>query len=77
MTMFWAMALKGFVALAFFSVAYVISRILAKIIPNGRVKDVLFDRTLQARHPWKVFFLFTLFFFGAMALGIVLGSLRA
>lgn len=53
MDVFWTAALKPFVALAFFAVALVAARMLWHVIPPGRVKQVLFDRTLQKKHPWK------------------------
>lgn len=73
MEMFWVMALKPFVAAVFLGIAYVIARGLAKLIPSGRVKDVLFDRTIAERHPWKIGFLVIFGGFGGIFLVAWLG----
>lgn len=41
MEMFFVMALKGFVAVALFGVALGLSRLLLRLIPEGRVKRLL------------------------------------
>lgn len=66
MEMFFAMAIKPFFALALFAAAYVLARGLAKAIPNGRIKDVLFDPSIQRRHPWKFALLAILSGWGAL-----------
>lgn len=47
------MLLKPFVLVAWFFVVYLIARSLSRLIPGGRIKDILYDRTIQKRHPWK------------------------
>jgi len=54
---FYVAMLRPFFALALFAVAFLIARSLARAIPNGKVKTLLFDRELQKRHPWKFFFM--------------------
>lgn len=48
-----AVALKPLVFVGLFFLAYVLARFAHRVIPNGRVKQVLYDRGLRARHPWK------------------------
>lgn len=48
-----ALVLKPFVALALFVFAYLVAQLLSRAIPEGRAKALLYDRTLQKRHPWK------------------------
>jgi hypothetical protein len=47
-------ALKPLLFVALFFAAYVVARLAAPAIPDGRFKRLLYDRTLRARHPWKV-----------------------
>jgi hypothetical protein len=47
----WAIALKPFALLAFFSAVAAIAFALYKLFPAGPLRDVLFDRTLRKRHP--------------------------
>lgn len=77
MGLFLAMALKPFFALALFTLAYLIARSLAKTIPDGKIKTVLFDRQLQARHPWKFFLIGAAGIWGAILLVVlVLGAAK-
>lgn len=48
-----AVALKPLVFVGLFFLAYVLARVGHKAIPDGKVKRLLYDRTLRARHPWK------------------------
>jgi hypothetical protein len=59
------LVIKPFAAVAFFVLAYLLARLLARTIPDGRIKALLYDRSIQKRHPWK----FGLgFLFGSWAL---------
>lgn len=53
MSFFLATLLKPFAAVAFLTVAFLIARGLYRLIPSGRVRDILYDRTLRNRHPWR------------------------
>jgi len=48
-----ASLLKPFVGLAFFFAVYLIARAMARLIPSGRARDLLYDKTLQKRYPWR------------------------
>jgi hypothetical protein len=68
MTWLLALVLKPFVAFLFFATAYVVARGLARLIPNGRIKDALYDRTLQKRYPWRFALLAMASIWGVVAL---------
>jgi hypothetical protein len=56
-----AIAIKPLANLAFFAIVVIpIELALKRIWPKGSVKNLLFDRTFQKRHPWQ---------FGAAAIG--------
>jgi hypothetical protein len=72
--MFWVMLIKPFVALALFTAAWAIARSMRSAIPDGRVKTLFYDRTLQRRHPWKFFFAGACGIWGAIiTVALVLG----
>jgi 4-hydroxybenzoate polyprenyltransferase len=71
-----AVVLKPFAALVFFSLAYFIAKGIAKAIPGGRVKDVLYDRSVQRRHPWKFALLAMVTIWGVIALAAAVASLN-
>lgn len=48
-----AVALKPLFLVGLFFFAYVVARFAHRAIPDGRVKRLLYDRSLRARHPWK------------------------
>lgn len=48
-----AVALKPLVFLGLFLFAYFAARVVQRVLPDGRVKQVLYDRSLRTRHPWK------------------------
>ncbi len=48
-----ALILKPLALLAFFFGVYVLARIVSPLIPNGGIKRLLYDKSLQKRHPWK------------------------
>lgn len=51
-TLFLAMAFRPFLALFLFGcIAMPISLALSYVIPNGRIKTILYDRRLQQRRP--------------------------
>lgn len=52
MDMFFVMAAKPFMFLALALTAYLISRLLWRAIPDGRVKRFLYDKGFQQRNPW-------------------------
>ena len=52
-----ALAFKSVGALLFFGTAYFLARGLARVIPNGIIKTILYDRSIQKKHPWKFAFL--------------------
>lgn len=53
-----AVVLRPFFSLLLFgSAAFLAIVVLKPLIPDGRVKTVLYDRTLRTRHPWKFAFL--------------------
>lgn len=54
--------------LLFFGGSLAISRLLWPLFPAGRVRTLLYDRTLQKRYPWRVFFLFFVAFYGTIGL---------
>ena len=60
--------LKPFAAFVFFAMAYAIARGLVGLIPSGRIKDVLYDKTIQKRHPWRFFLGFAALFYGVIVL---------
>jgi hypothetical protein len=68
MTWVLALVLRPFAALVLWGIVAFVAIVLIKpLIPNGRMKDLLYDRTLRVRYPWR-------FAFFAMALyGGVLG----
>jgi hypothetical protein len=54
MTWLVAVVLRPFAALLLFGFAAFVAMVVIKpLIPKGRVKDMLFDRTLQKRYPWR------------------------
>lgn len=64
-----AVVLRPLGALVLFTaVAFVAYKVIGPLIPEGRIKAVLFDRGLRKRHPWKFFFLFAFCFYGTMGL---------
>ena len=54
--------------LIFFGLAAALAYSLRPLIPSGKVRDVLYDRDLRRRHPWKFFFGFATAFYGMVAL---------
>jgi len=48
-----ALALKSVGALLFFGTAYFLALGLSRLIPDGSVKSLLYDRSIQKKHPWK------------------------
>jgi hypothetical protein len=48
-----AVALKPLILFLGLCVVYVLARSMHRFIPEGRVKQLLYDRSLRARHPWK------------------------
>lgn len=48
-----ALVLRLFVAVVVFSITFLIARAAYRYIPNGRLKRVLYDRTLRTRYPWR------------------------
>ena len=50
----WAVVLKSLGALVLFgAAAFIAHKVLYPLIPNGRVKSLLYDRTIRTQHPWK------------------------
>jgi hypothetical protein len=48
-----ATALKPLVFVGLFFFAYLVARFAHRAIPDSRLKRLLYDRNLRARHPWK------------------------
>jgi hypothetical protein len=48
-----AVALKPLIFVGVFFFAYVVARLAHRAIPDGKLKRLLYDRSLRARHPWK------------------------
>lgn len=49
-----ALVLKPYLLLVLFtSVAFIAYKVIHPLMPDGPLKQVLFDRTIQQRHPWK------------------------
>lgn len=48
-----ALLLKPFVALAFFTATLLIARAIYPHIPDGWIKQLLYDPTLRVRYPWR------------------------
>lgn len=49
-----AAAARPLGALVFFSAAAFLAYVVvAPLIPQGRLKGILFDKGIQQRHPWK------------------------
>jgi hypothetical protein len=65
----WAILLKPFVAVVLFAVVWLLARSIYRLIPNGRIRDVLYDKTLRERHPWR-FGALILFFYLAIGAGL-------
>jgi 4-hydroxybenzoate polyprenyltransferase len=63
-----AVAFKSVGALLFFGVAYLLARLIAPLIPNGRFKSVLYDRSIKKKHPWKFAVLAMVSVWGTVAL---------
>jgi hypothetical protein len=54
MTWVLALVLRPLAALVLFGFAAFVAIVLLKpLIPSGRIKDLLYDRTLRLRHPWR------------------------
>lgn len=52
--MFWAMALRPLGSLLLFGLAALVAyKVLGPLIPDGRFKTLLFDRSIRQNHPWK------------------------
>lgn len=62
-----AAALRPLGALVMFTAALCIAWVIRPLIPGGKIKDLLYDRTFRKRHPWKVFLVFALVFYGTVA----------
>jgi len=59
----WTIALlvKPIASVVFLAVVvYPIERLIRRIWPEGRLKQVLFDRTFQGRHPWRYMAVWTI-----------------
>lgn len=52
-----ALAFKSVGALLFFGTSYFLALGLSRMIPDGAVKTLLYDRSIQKKHPWKFAFL--------------------
>lgn len=48
-----AAVLRPLGSLLFFGLAALIAYTLKPLIPSGRIRDVLYDRTIRTKHPWK------------------------
>lgn len=71
----WAVLLKPFGAVVFFFVAYLIARALYRLIPDGNVKRILYDKELRKRHPWKFGLGFALLGYGVViAMVLIMGD---
>lgn len=57
MTWLLALILRPVGAFALFGFALLVARVLWPLIPAGRVRTVLYDRTIRKKHPWAFFFL--------------------
>lgn len=68
MTWLVAVVLRPFGALVFFFVARAIALALYRVIPNGPLKTVLYDKSIRKRAPWRFFLLFAVMFYGTVAL---------
>jgi hypothetical protein len=62
-----AVILRPFGAFLYFGLALVIAHAIRPLIPNGRIKVILYDRTLRKRHPWRFFLGFAVVFYGTIA----------
>lgn len=51
-----ALLLKPFAALALLTGTLLLARWIHPHIPNGRIKQVLYDPTLRHRYPWRFAF---------------------
>jgi hypothetical protein len=47
-----AVVLKPWLALGFFGFSCAVAYAIRPLIPDGRVKKLLYDRTFRHRHPW-------------------------
>lgn len=65
-----ASLLKPLGALLFFFLAYLIGRALFRVIPDGNIKRILYDRSIQKEHPWKFAGLFFVLFYGVIFFAI-------
>lgn len=75
MTWVIALLLRPFAALLVFGLAaFVAYVLLARVIPAGRVKRLLYDRTLQKRYPWRFAALGLIACYGTIALVGYLGT---
>lgn len=68
MEWFLATALRPIGALIYFGLALLISRMIAPLIPDGRVKSALYDRSIKKTHPWKFCLLGFITFYGCIAI---------
>ena len=54
MTWLLAVVLRPFGALVMFGAsAFIAYKLLYPLIPDGRIKTLLYDRTIRTQHPWK------------------------
>jgi hypothetical protein len=48
-----AALLRPLGSLLFFGLAALVAYTLKPLIPSGRMRDLLYDRTIRTNHPWK------------------------
>ena len=66
MTWLIAVALRPLGALALFGLAFLTAGLLWPLIPDGRVKRILYDRTLRHRRKWMFAALVVVSFYGTV-----------
>lgn len=64
-----AVVLRPLGALVFFGLAaFIAYKVIAPLIPEGRIKSILFDRTIRTRHPKKFTVLIVVSVYGTILL---------
>jgi hypothetical protein len=68
MTWLLALVLRPFGAFVLFGAALVVARVLWPLFPAGRLRSVLYDRSIKKNHPWKFAILGMVACYGTVAL---------
>ena len=62
-----AAALRPFGAFVLFTAALCVAWVIRPLIPGGKIKELLYDRSIRKRHPWKFFLAAAVGVYGTVA----------